>query len=231
MTSIKSKADWEAVERSWSVGVLSVRELGRNYGLDDKSIRNRAKKYGWKRDLAERVRAAAEDQIARRDGADEPASPQAHRARAREMADNLVVADAAKRISDVVLTHRADIQRLAQQKRSILDRLDRKRSMDADVEAGLKEPPKDWEPLSLGMEAKILETVARIEAKIIPLERQAHSLDSKAGKTGEGENRDGRPKPTYFVVPTKQPIPPAQEPATAADKDACCRRSSIQPWR
>ena len=219
MAARKPKADWEAVERDYRVGVLSVRELGRVHGLDDKTIRERAKKHGWQRDLADRVRVAAEEEIARRDGAPADVIPQALHAPAREIPDETIVANAAKRISDVVLTHRADIRRLAEQKRSILDRLEKKRKLDEDITAGQADMPLKWIPLSLAEESQILESVARIEAKIIPLERQAHSLDAKVGKPGEPGEGDGKPKAAYFVVPAKAPSPPEPEPEPSDEEE------------
>lgn len=42
-----SKPDWEAIESAYRAGVLSLREIGAQYGVTEGVIRNRAKKLEW----------------------------------------------------------------------------------------------------------------------------------------------------------------------------------------
>ncbi|VXD05841.1 conserved hypothetical protein [Enterobacterales bacterium 8AC] len=44
-----AKPDWEAIESAYRAGVLSLREIGTEYGVTEGAIRKRAKKYGWVR--------------------------------------------------------------------------------------------------------------------------------------------------------------------------------------
>lgn len=52
----KRRFDWEAIEKEFRAGAMSIREIGRQYGPSDMAIRKRAKKLGWKRDLTDEVR-------------------------------------------------------------------------------------------------------------------------------------------------------------------------------
>ncbi len=57
----KAKPDWEAINRDYRAGVLSVREVAAAHGLSSHSyILKRAKQdpENWKRDLSQRVQAA-----------------------------------------------------------------------------------------------------------------------------------------------------------------------------
>lgn len=56
MPEPRKPVDWEAVEREYRAGQLSLREIGRRIGLTDTAIRKRAKLCGWSRDLSDKVR-------------------------------------------------------------------------------------------------------------------------------------------------------------------------------
>jgi hypothetical protein len=48
--------DWEAIEREYRAGQVTVVEIGRQHGLSHTAINKRAKRDGWTRNLADRVR-------------------------------------------------------------------------------------------------------------------------------------------------------------------------------
>lgn len=50
--------DWEAVEREYRAGQLSVAEIARQNGVSAPLVFRRAKRDGWTRNLAERIREA-----------------------------------------------------------------------------------------------------------------------------------------------------------------------------
>ena len=54
----RPSADWEAIEREYRAGQLSVSEIGRLHGVSHTAINKRAKKEEWARDLSSRVREA-----------------------------------------------------------------------------------------------------------------------------------------------------------------------------
>lgn len=48
--------DWEAIESAYRAGVLSLRDIGEQYGVTEGAIRKRAKKFGWVRNSGTQVR-------------------------------------------------------------------------------------------------------------------------------------------------------------------------------
>lgn len=63
----RSKAvDWDAIERPYRAGVLSIREIARNHDLSEKAIRKHALEYGWERDLTEKVQQKVRNDLVRK---------------------------------------------------------------------------------------------------------------------------------------------------------------------
>jgi hypothetical protein len=64
----KEDVDWEGIERDYRAGLLSLREIADRYpGTNHVAISRRAKKYGWARDLTEKIKAKADDLVTRSD--------------------------------------------------------------------------------------------------------------------------------------------------------------------
>ena len=60
-----SKYDWEAIERDYRAGQLSIRHLAAKHGIPESTVRSKAKSLGWQRDLTEDVRAATRAKLSR----------------------------------------------------------------------------------------------------------------------------------------------------------------------
>lgn len=155
------KADWEAIEREYRAGQLSVREIARQHDVTEGAIRKKAKETGWSRPLAGKVREAVSEKLLRADGTQE--GTQAQRAD-----DDAIVDAAARRVVEVVTSHRRDLAQLHGLKRILAGRLAAHLhgEMPDGPFMGDKESPAD-----------VLEKLARTTARLIPLERQAFSLD------------------------------------------------------
>jgi len=61
----RKKIDWEKVEAEYRAGMLSIREIARRNDCNDRSIRKKAKKEGWERDLSRKVREKVRSKVAR----------------------------------------------------------------------------------------------------------------------------------------------------------------------
>jgi hypothetical protein len=92
--------DWEAIEREYRLGRLSVREIATRYGVSHTAIAKRAAKSEWTRDLADKVRAAAKQLLL----------PSVSKARA-ETSESATVETAATEAADIVRGHRKQIGR------------------------------------------------------------------------------------------------------------------------
>ena len=94
----RKKYDWEAIEREYRAGQLSIREIGKKHGPTDSAIRQKAKKEGWSRDLTQDVQKRTKDKLLRT----ELRTPNAQE-------DSAIVEEAAERGAEVVRSHRRDI--------------------------------------------------------------------------------------------------------------------------
>lgn len=59
----RKQVDWESVERDYSAGLLSLREIAAKYGVDESGIRYKAKRNGWTRDLSKKIEQRTEDKL------------------------------------------------------------------------------------------------------------------------------------------------------------------------
>ncbi len=59
----RKQVDWESVERDYSAGLLSLREIAAQYGVDESGIRYKAKRNGWTRDLSKKIEQRTEDKL------------------------------------------------------------------------------------------------------------------------------------------------------------------------
>lgn len=113
----KRKIDWEAIEREYRAGRMSLREIGKSYGLSDTAIRKRALRDGWDRDLSAKVAARAEALVRKHAVCAEVRSSQ--KASEREQLEA-----SAEALKDVLLGHRADIRKAREVVKALLQRLE-----------------------------------------------------------------------------------------------------------
>lgn len=168
----RKQADWEAIEREYRAGQLSVSEIARQHGITEGAIRKKSKALGWERALAAKVRKAVREKLVRADGTKD-----------QRASDKDIVDGASKRGFEVITSHRRDLQQLHGLKRVLMDRL--ATVLEGGDPGGLclgdKETPGD-----------LLEKLSRVTARLIPLERQAHNLDEAPD--------DGLPASGDFMV-------------------------------
>jgi Arc/MetJ family transcription regulator len=90
--------DWEAVERAYRAGVLSLREIGKIHDVSEGMIRKKAKAGGWERDLSGKVAEKVRNDLVRNPV--RTANPQTERE---------IVEEAAATVVQVVRSHRSAI--------------------------------------------------------------------------------------------------------------------------
>lgn len=59
------QTDWEAIERAYRAGSLSIRTIAERQGVSDTAIRKKAKVQGWARDLSDQVRKEVRSKLVR----------------------------------------------------------------------------------------------------------------------------------------------------------------------
>lgn len=95
--STRRTYDWERIEREYRAGQLSIREIAKKFGPSEGAVRQRAKRYGWSRDLSKKVQDRTKDKLLRSD------------VRTSSADDEQIVEQAAQRGVQVVESHRRDI--------------------------------------------------------------------------------------------------------------------------
>ncbi len=185
MTSKRKPVDWEAVEREYRAGQLSVSEIGRQHGVSHTAINKRAKAQGWTRNLAAKVKEAVSARLV---------SDGVSATNARETIDA-----AAARVVDVVRSHRGDISRGRKLLDTLMTELDEasdpenRETIDDEIEdatkggdaATYKRRSMMRRAVALPSRASVLINLANAAKTLIQLERQAFSIDDDGGDDTE----------------------------------------------
>ena len=182
MANDKPKTDWEAIEREYRAGQLSVSEIGRIYGISHTAINKKAKKEGWLRNLADRVREAVSAKLVSAQVSDETKSAKQ------------AVEEAATRVVQIITGHQTRIGRSQKISDKLLDEL------EADTETSLKD------------RSVILGNLSAAMKTLIGLERQAFNLSDGDGggqdKPVQDITDDARAKAlANFIARTKAAKP------------------------
>lgn len=163
----RKPVDWEAVEREYRAGVLSVREIANGVGVTHVAIIKRAKAKGWTQNLAGRVKEEIARRLVTSEVTDEVTGNQRQ-----------IVEAAALRSVDVILAHRKTIAR----HRAIADGLEAELQTENGKDEKARLPLKD--------RVAIFESLTRSAARFITLERQAFGLDDDTKTPDEIEASD-----------------------------------------
>lgn len=160
----RNDIDWEAIERDYRAGQLSVRETGQKHGVAASSITRAAERNGWSRDLTAAVQARTSAKLlAPESPAQRNATPTQRSQLSPEQAAQAVEVAAAANVA-VILSHRSTIARL----RALTD------AMLAELETGAKTAAKGRAPLEKRTTMlKSLTEASRIQTA---LERQAFNI-------------------------------------------------------
>lgn len=185
--------DWEAIERAYRAGVLSVREIATAHEVSHTAINKRAKRDGWDRDLKAKIKAKADALVSKREVSTEVSSKQAETERE-------IIELNAEVIANIRMAHRGDISRSRRLTNKLLDELESltdeqgtikeliDQLKDGDHEDG--EAMADVLALAKKMSAlpartKTMKELAETLKTLVALERQAYDLDVKQGGSEE----------------------------------------------
>lgn len=148
--------DWEAVERAYRAGSLSLRDIAEKYGTKESTIRSRAKKHGWQRDLTDQVKTATKAKLSRK-------ASRSDSAQSSVRDDAQIVDEASDEAADVVLAHRVVLSRWRSIAAKLCSALD-------DMEVTEENHGEFARSLNSGVDAQL---------KVIKGERQAYNLDTE----------------------------------------------------
>lgn len=176
------RTDWEAIESAYRAGVMSIREIASQYEITHQAISKRAKKEGWERDLKAKVKARAENLVAKREVASLVATEKA-------ISERQLIEANAEVIANVRMEHRGDIRRARELTNNLFDELS---AECADVPALRKLGELMFSPddngrdklneiyhsiISLPERVKSAKALSETLKNLVGLERQAYGLD------------------------------------------------------
>ncbi|WP_455923285.1 hypothetical protein [Pseudomonas putida] len=173
--------DWEAIERAYRAGALSIRTIAERNGISDTAIRKKAKAAGWERDLSEQVRKEVRNKLVRGEvREDQCANPER---------DAEIVEEAAEEGATVVRSHRRDIRKATNLANLLMDDLLTTIKRRDEIEDAIVEDTADDETgfrrssmlaaVALPSNAKTLFQLSSAMKNLQVLERQAFGLDEK----------------------------------------------------
>lgn len=173
-----SKYDWDKIEIEYRANKLSNREIGKKYGPSEATIRKKAKKEGWQRDLAKKVQERTNEKIVTKP------------ARALTEDDEQVIEEISDRNASVVECHRRDIcsgRELAGMLLSeLMDNTKNIETLENIVEQAADD--EEWEAkrynvvkraISLPSRAATMRDLATTMKTLQGLERVAYGIDGK----------------------------------------------------
>lgn len=185
--------DWEAIERAYRAGVLSVREIAAAHEVSHTAINKRAKREGWDRDLKAKIKAKADALVSKREVSTEVSSKQAETERE-------IIELNAEVIANIRMTHRGDISRSRRLTNKLLDELESLTDEQGTIKeliAQLKDGEHDdgeamadvlalaKKMSALPARTKTMKELADTLKTLVALERQAYDLDVKQGGSEE----------------------------------------------
>ncbi|ENX5421887.1 hypothetical protein ACFP7D_003686 [Proteus mirabilis] len=170
------------MESAYRAGVMSIREIASQYEITHQAISKRAKKEGWERDLKAKVKARAENLVAKREVASLVATEKA-------ISERQLIEANAEVIANVRMEHRGDIRRARELTNNLFDELS---AECADVPALRKLGELMFSPddngrdklneiyhsiISLPERVKSAKALSETLKNLVGLERQAYGLD------------------------------------------------------
>lgn len=217
MTEAKSRArrpdvDWEAVERHYRAGVLSLSQISRDYGVSRPAIEKRATRDGWTRSLSEKIAQTAESKVVQKVAAKEaagkvaggasagctPATKLTERQTVDAYSDVIARVEVAQRddLEAAVSVTRAQLQELADlsdpEFRARLEWLGQVMDESGPTESGGWKNDKANELyryiISLAGRVKMAKEIAGAYGVYIPVQRKVLGLDNERKSTSEYED-------------------------------------------
>ena len=165
----KRQTDWEAIEREYRIGQLSMAEIARRHKITRSAICHKAKRANppWERDLVEAVKARIRHKLSTDVNGD-------------NVEDDDLIEAAAARGANVVRLHRKDIAALRKLEAALIEELagNPTKLYITQYQGQIIEKVVG---LTAAERALAANNLANVQHKRIQLERQAYSLDAGSG--------------------------------------------------
>ena len=113
----RKQVDWESVERDYSAGLLSLREIAARHNTTHTTIKTKADKENWSRNLGAKIAAAADKKLSKLQLSTELSTEKA-------ASEKEVVEANAQAIVNIKLGHRTSIKKVNSLVESLLDEIE-----------------------------------------------------------------------------------------------------------
>jgi hypothetical protein len=158
----RTDIDWEAIQREYRAGIMSIREIATTHNIAPSLICRRAKKFPkqWKRDLSKRVRVAVSRKIVNSTVNDDTVNAGD---------EDAIVEEAADKALEVIKRHRKSL------------------ALTAEIEARIFKELKDSDnPLmTVTSKSSSLHALVSAQEKRLKMERQAFGITDDSKPDGE----------------------------------------------
>jgi len=113
----RKQVDWESVERDYSAGLLSLREIADRHGTNEGTIRSRAKVNDWSRNLSQKIAQKVES-ISRKEVSRSTSRSE------KAITEKEIIEANAQAIVNIKLAHRGDIRKSKNIVNALFDELE-----------------------------------------------------------------------------------------------------------
>jgi hypothetical protein len=117
MAGLRKAVDWESIHNDYRAGIKSLRMMSSEYGISHVSIKKRADKEGWSKDLAAKIKVATQALL-------DQAMVNSMVNSEREVSENTLIEVAAETQANVILQHRWTIGGIRAIVRSLMAELE-----------------------------------------------------------------------------------------------------------
>lgn len=174
----RRKYDWEAIEREYRAGQMTVRELSAAFGTPRGTIASRAKRKGWERDLSGKVKQAADAQLLKDSGASADSDADS---------EHDLVRTAAARVVEIIRQHRGTLGQLHETSKKLLGLVTRyadiaEKQSKAKTDAAREKFNAEMASLRTAFGETPIAAINKLTAaveRIVNLERKAFNIEDK----------------------------------------------------
>lgn len=171
MAGRKEQIDWEAIERDYRLGQLSIRELARRFGIEPSTITRKAAKDAWVRDLSQEVKARTRAGLVEL---------------AKEKAQQLATESNVALRDGIDVAVESNLRKISEHQSSIGQNQGRLLTMQTKLDSMIPEAESLHDMVKA---ASAFESLVRSQKTLIALEREALGLDEKDGETPKTQNQ------------------------------------------
>lgn len=187
------KPDWDRIEIDYRAGIKTLREIADEHKITHGAINKRAKKDGWSRDLAAKIRAKAQEKVSKRSVSKEVSKK-------RVDTEQAIIEIESEVQARIELSHREDVTRTRALAVRLLAELDDQTTnrdlyeelgdlLRAEDEKGVDRRNDLYRKvISFGGRSTSMKQLAETLKLLVDLERRVYGIDTRSGTGGALED-------------------------------------------